>query len=131
MRRFLVLAAAVPLLSAPAARADAQHEITAECAATGHGFVTGETLVSAAAVAGGHFRSVSTYVRCTAIDGYGVETTFEQSVPGPVAATAGPVENAAAFLRVCVTASAYWSDGHTLGPTTACDYIAATLSIAS
>lgn len=127
MRRFLVLAAAVPLFAVPPAEA-AAHELTAFCVATapapaGHGWMSG------AARAADHSRPVSTTVWCTSSTSP-TETSYRQSLPGAVAAVAGPLATDYKWQRVCVTAWAYWSDGHALGPVTHCGYNATDVSIA-
>ena len=121
-----VALACVAALAAPPAHADVQHSLTATCATPSIVVqFTGVFPVTAVAVAAGHVRPVSTEVVCTAYPGgVGDPVVARQALPGPVAAAAAAIKTAFP-PTLCVSASAYWSDGDSLVTPTSCGSIAA------
>ncbi len=114
MRSLPAAVAAMLALAPAAARADEPHSVSATC----DHVTSGATVVAGTAQAGDHVRPVATSVTCTLVpDPGGTPVSFTRELPGAFAAVAG-VAGAGPWRAVCVSATVYWSDGHTTGPTT-------------
>jgi hypothetical protein len=121
-RRAAVAAAALVVATMPAARADEGHQVTATCSAADRAAVVPPSRYTASAEAGGHVRPVSTTVECSVRLGELSRGTFGGTMPGPYVVAYSVTSDtwAGENATVCVSAWAYWSDGHTLATPVAC-----------
>lgn len=119
--RRAVLAAALLLATTPAARADEGHLLSASCTAS-RATLLPPSRYEASAQSGGHLRPVSTTVECSVRQDELLRDTFRGTMPGPYVVAESVTDDtwAGENATVCVTAWAYWSDGHTLATPTTC-----------